>query len=66
MTDFADGGYSDLTLIEIGGFTFAVKIDCCWHDGKPYSKSEFTDEMKKALEKHHSKTLKSRVNNIGE
>ena len=66
MGDVQDGGYSENQLIEVGGFIFVCSISACWKDGKYIARKDFTEDMNKALSKHHGETLKNRIENIGE
>ncbi len=65
MGDFENGGYTDSQLIEVGGFVFVCSISACWKDGKYVPKKDFTEEMNKALSKHHGETIKNRIEAIG-
>jgi len=62
---FADGGYSDIQLVEIDNEIFGVKVINHWKDGKLIERKDFTAEIFKHLEKHHAITLKNRVEAIG-
>ncbi len=66
MGDVQDGGYSENQLVEIGGFIFVCNISACWQDGRYIARKDFTEDMSKALSKHHGETLSNRIKNIGE